>query len=173
MELRFVSPDLTSLDGITSEILACAVWSDERPSHGVAGLCDFRLAGRISALQRRSAMTGQLGEVVLVPGKPRLTYDKLLFFGAGPRVSFGERTFEAVIARMLATLEGLQARSAVVELPGRFDELIAAEQAADLLLASAGGSPEHDVWTLVEGHDARQRIMLHMIEQRRRVRRIL
>lgn len=173
MEFRFVSPDLASLDGLASEILACPVWSDERPSHGVAGLCDFRLAGRISELQRRAAMTGQLGEVVMLPGKPRLPYDKLLFFGAGPRAAFGVGTFEAVIARMLATLEGLQARSAVVELPGRHDELIDAEQAAELLLMSAGGSPEHDVWTLVEGHDARQRITLHLIEQRRRVRRIL
>jgi hypothetical protein len=173
VELRFVSPDLASLDGLASEILACPVWSDERPSHGVAGLCDFRLAGRVSGLQRRSTMTGQLGEVVMLPGKPRLTYDKLLFFGAGPRASFGVGTFEAVIARMLATLEGLQARSAVVELPGRHDELIAAEQAAELLLMSAGGSPEHDVWTLVEGYDARQRITLHLIEQRRRIRRIL
>jgi hypothetical protein len=173
VELRFVSPDLASLDELSSEVLACPVWSDERPSHGVAGLCDFRLAGRISALQRRSAMTGQLGEVVMVPGKPHLPYDKLLFFGAGPCASFSEGTFEAVIARMLATLEGLHARSAVVELPGRHNELIAAEQAADLLLTSAGGALEHDVWTLVEGYEAKQRVTAHMIEQRRRIRRIL
>ena len=64
-------------------------------------------------------------------------------------------------------------RSLVVELPGRHDALIAAERAADVLLACAGRRPEHDVWTLVEDADGRQRITRHMIEERRRVRRVL
>lgn len=173
MELRFASPDLPSLDGLVSEVLACPVWSDERPSHGVAGLCDFRFAGRISELQRRAAITGQLGEVVMMPGQRRLPFDKLLFFGAGPRSAFTQSTFEAIVERILATIEGLGVRSAVVELPGRRDELITAEQAADLLLQTAGRSPDHDLWTLIEGPEARQRIEQHMIEERRRVRRIL
>ena len=50
VELRFVTPELPRLDEIDSEVLACAVWSDARPSHGVAGLCDWRLGGRISDL---------------------------------------------------------------------------------------------------------------------------
>lgn len=173
MELRFVAPDLASLDSIDSEVLACSVWSDERPSHGVAGLCDFRLAGRISELERRGFLTGELGEVVMIPGKRRLTYDKVLFFGAGPRATFGKDAFRAIVARMLVTLEGLGVRSGVVELPGRHDELIPADHAADILLASAAREREHDVWTLVEHAEARQRIVQHMIEERRRVRRVL
>jgi hypothetical protein len=173
MELRFVHPDLASLDGLDSEILACTVWTDERPSHGVAGLCDFRLAGRVSALEKRGFLTGELGEVVMLPGKPRLPYDKLLLFGAGARADFTVDVYRAVVQRMLATMESLAARSSVVELPGRHDELIPADQAADVLLASAGRGREHDVWILVEGPDARQRITQHMIEERRRVRRIL
>ncbi len=157
MELRFVAPDLASLDGIDSEVLACSVWSDERPSHGVAGLCDFRLAGRISALERRGFLTGELGEVVMIPGKRRLTYDKVIFFGAGSRAAFGEETFRAVVARMLVTLEGLGVRNGVVELPGRHEELIPAERAADILLSSAAREREHDVWTLVEHSDAKAR----------------
>lgn len=173
MELRFVHPDLASLDGLDSEILACCVWSDERPSHGVAGLCDFRLAGRVSALERSGFLTGELGEVVMLPGKPKLPYDKLLFFGAGARATFDVDVYRAIVARMLATVENLCARSSVVELPGRQDELIPADQAADILLASAGRGREHDVWILVEGAEARQRITQHMIEERRRVRRML
>jgi hypothetical protein len=172
MELRFVTPHLAALDEIDAEVLACSVWSDARPSHGVAGLCDWRLAGRVSDLEKRGLLTGELGEVVLLPGKPRLSYDKVLVFGAGARATFGEEIFRRTVMQMLATMEGLSARAPVVELPGRHEGLIAAERAADLLLASAGRKPEHDVWTLVEDADGRQRITQHMIEERRRVRRV-
>jgi hypothetical protein len=172
VELRFVTPELARLDEIDTEVLACSVWSDARPSHGLAGLCDWRLGGRISDLERRGLLTGALGEVVLLPGKPHLTFDKLLVFGAGPRASFGEEAFRVLVQRMLTALEGLEARVSVVELPGRHDGLIAAERAADILLACAGRKAEHDAWTLVEDHDGKQRITQHMIEERRRVRRV-
>jgi hypothetical protein len=173
LELRFVTPDLARLDEIDSEVLACTVWSDVRPSHGIAGLCDWRLGGRISDLERRGLIRGTLGEVVLLPGKPRLTFDKLLLFGAGSRASFGDEAFRAVVLRMLTTMERLLARVSVVELPGRHDQLIPAERAADILLACAARKSEHDAWTLVEDYDGRQRIVQHMIEERRRVRRVL
>jgi hypothetical protein len=173
VELRFAAPDLASLDGVEAEVLACCVTADERPSHGVAGLCDFRMAGRISALERRGFVRGDIGEVVLLSGRPRLRFDKVLLFGAGARATFDEDTFRTVLARMLVTFESLGVRSGVVELPGRHAELIAPERAADILLASAARASAHDVWTLVEGPAARQRIVQHMIEERRRVRRVL
>lgn len=172
MELRFVTPELSRLDEIDSEVLACSVWSDARPSHGVAGLCDFRLGGRISDLERRGLITGDLGEVVLLPGKPKLSFDKILVFGAGQRALFNEGSFRDLVLRMLRAMEGLAARVSVVELPGRHDNLIAADRAADILLACAGRKPEHDAWTLVEDLDGKQRIVQHMIEERRRVRRV-
>ena len=114
MDLRFVALELARLDEIDSEVLACSVWSDARPSHGLAGLCDWRLGGRLSDLERRGLVTGALGEVVLLPGKPRLTFDKILVFGAGPRGAFGEEAFRAVVQRMLTALEGRSARVSVV-----------------------------------------------------------
>lgn len=173
MELRFVTPELPRLDELDSEVLACSVWSDARPSHGLTGLCDWRLAGRIADLERQRLITGELGEVVLLPGKPRLTFDKIILFGAGPRAEFGEDAFQRLVLLMLSTMESLSTRASVVELPGRHENLIAAERAADILLACAGRKPEHDVWTLVENADGRQRITQHMIEERRRVRRVL
>lgn len=172
MELRFVSPTLASLDELEAETLLCSVWSDARPSHGVAGLCDFRMAGWLSELERARLVTGALGEVVLVPGRPKTTFDKIVLFGAGPRASFGIADYRMIVQRMLATMDGLGARAGVVELPGRQDELIPAEQAADELLAVAGREREHDVWYLVERAEARRRITEHMIEQRRRIRRV-
>jgi hypothetical protein len=173
VELRFVTPELARLDEIDCEVLACSVWSDVRPSHGIAGLCDWRLGGRVSELERRGLIRGLLGEVVLLPGKPKLTFDKVLLFGAGARASFGEEAFRSIVLAMLETMERLLARVSVVELPGRHDQLIPADRAADILLACAGRKPEHDAWTLVEDHEGRQRIIQHMIEERRRVRRVL
>ena len=167
-ELRFVAPDLASLDGIDSEVLACSVWSDERPSHGVAGLCDFRLAGRISALERRGFLTGEPSARYL--DDPRQTKAHLrqgdLLPGAGSRAEFERRRrFAPSLLCMFVTLEGLGVRSSVVELPGRHEDLIAADRAADILLASAAREREHDVWTLVENPDAKQRIVEHVIEE--------
>jgi hypothetical protein len=77
MDFRFVAPNLRSLDTTGAELLACAIWQDERPMRGVAGLLDWRLAGTLSQLERRGLLKGELGEVVFVPGRPRLAFEKL------------------------------------------------------------------------------------------------
>ena len=133
---------------------------------------DFRLAGRISRLIRGGFATGSVGEVLLIPGKPKLPFDKILLFGIGNQSDFNEPVFRAVVDKILRTLEGLRARSAVVELPGRHFDAISPERAADILLESAGGAKEHDVWTLVEPADAQRAITQHMIQERRRVRQV-
>jgi hypothetical protein len=170
MDLRFVVPHLRQLDLVGTEVLVASLAADERPPHGVAGLVDWRLAGRISRLIEQGFASGALGEVLLIPGKPKLPFDKIVLFGCGPRDEFNERVFRQVIERILQTLEGLRARTAVVELPGRHFDAILPERAADILLESAGGRQEHDVWTLVESADAHRAITQHMIQERRRVR---
>ncbi len=171
MDLRFSPPRLRRLDLAGTELLLANLASDDRPPHGVAGLVDWRLAGRISSLVESGFATGEVGEVLLVPGKPKLPFDKIVLFGIGARADFNERVFRAVVARMLATTEGLRVRSAVVELPGRHIDAIAPERAADILLECAGNRQEHDVWTLIEPSEAQRSITQHMIQERRRVRR--
>lgn len=171
MDLRFCAPQLAKLDELSEEVLACAVFSDERPCHGVAGLCDFRMSGRISSLTRRAFVTGALGEVVMLPGRPLLSFEKVILFGGGERGRFDEATYTVVLRRMLRTMEGLAARTAVVELPGRHARLISAIDAADILLREASALEEHETWVLVEGAEGKSAISQHMIEQKRRVRR--
>lgn len=170
MDLRFTTPSLRKLDLLGTEVLVAAVAEDERPPLGVVGLVDWRLAGRISRLIESGFMTGARGEVVLVPGKPKLPFDKILLFGVGPRASLDEAGFRAILGQILGTLEGLRARTAVVELPGRHFSALPPEKASDLLLESAGQSREHDVWTLVESTEAQRVITQHMIQERRRIR---
>jgi hypothetical protein len=172
MDLRFTQPHLRKLDLSGTEVLVCALAPGERPPRGVAGLCDYRMGGRISKLVASGFATGALGEVLLVPGRPRLPFDKILLFGVGAPRDFSELVFRAVVSKVLGTLEGLRARTAVVELPGRHFEGISAERAADILLEIAGARPEHDVWTLIESLEAQRVITQQTILERRRVRQL-
>lgn len=168
MELGFAAPELDTLDRAGSEVLALAWFEDERPPRGVAGLVDWRLGARLSRVLASGFASGALGEVLLVPGKPGVPFDKILLFGAGPVSSFDESVFDALAHQLLRAAEGLRTRTLVTELPGRHRGLIAPERAATLLLDAAEGRPEHEVWTLLEPPAAQKAITQKLIEQRRR-----
>jgi hypothetical protein len=170
MELQFVPPDLEQLDAAGAEVVVCTAWLDQRPCAGLAGLLDWRLAGRISRLLREEFAHGALGEVLCVPGRPRLPFDKVLVLGLGERARFDADAFRIAVERLCTTLEGLHVRRAVVELPGRADDAIAPELAAELALARIGASPVHDAWWLVESATAEQRILAWEKEDRLRRR---
>lgn len=170
MDLRFTAPNLRKLDLLGTEVLVATLTADERPPQGVAGLVDWRLAGRLSRLLQSGFATGKSGEVLLVPGKPKLPFDKILLFGIGERTRFDEAAFQQAVEKILSTLEGLRARTAVVELPGRHFAGVAPERAANILLACAGNRREHDVWTLVEATDAQRAIAQYLAQERRRAR---
>lgn len=170
MDLRFITPNLRSLDLAGTEVLVAPLCKGEHPPRGVTGLLDWRLSGRISRLIQQGFATGELGEVLLLPGRPKLAFDKMVLFGIGKPEAFSELVFRATVHRILNTLEGLKARSAVVELPGRHFQAIPPERAADILLEMVGSSPYHDVWTLLEPPDAQRAISQHMIQERRRLR---
>lgn len=167
MELRFVQPDLRRLDLLVSEVLAVPISVDERPPRGCAGLLDYRLAGRISAVLKSGTLTGQIGEKVFLSGRPKLPFDKLLLFGVGQLAVFNQQIFAGIVTDLLKTLEELNVRRAVVELPGRQDDLIAAQTAAEILLECAGENPMFDTWTLVDTAAA-QRSVTNLLRRDRR-----
>ena len=169
MELRFILPDLRQLDLASAELLACCVWSDVRPVRGLAGLLDFRLAGKLSSLARESFLAGARGEVLLLPGRPRLPFEKVLVFGLGARAEWSDAVYEETVRRISRSLEALRVVRAVVELPGRADDALSPERGAELLL-SAIASDAHDAWWLVESAEAQKR-MGKLELDRRKVRR--
>jgi hypothetical protein len=171
VDIRFVDPDLRSLDASGMELLACTVWEDQRPMRGVAGLLDWRLAGTLSKLARKGFLAGTLGEVLFVPGRPSLCFEKVLVFGLGARSAFGESSFRQVVSHVLTALTGLRVRRAVVELPGRADGMLEAERACELMLECVGDSEAHDAWWLVEPPDAQRRITERAQDERRRTRK--
>jgi hypothetical protein len=170
VDLRFLPPELRRLDEASVELCACTIWSDERPMRGFADLLDWRLGGRISALLKSDFVRGDLGETLLVPGKPHLPFEKVLVLGLGARGGFGESEFRAAVMRLAQTFEGLRVRRAVLELPGRATDAIDPERAITLTLDCVGASPEHDAWWLVDTPTAQKRIELRAADERRRVR---
>jgi hypothetical protein len=173
MLVRFTSPELASLDELDAEVLAAGVYEDVRPARGVAGLCDWRLGGRISRLMSAEFITGKTGEVVMIPGKPQLTLDKVILVGLGPRAEMGKERLRAFLETIVDRLTKLRARAAVVELAGRPDELVEPLAAIAAVLAVTAAAPEIDSFTLVEPVEARAAMEGYLAEQRRRVRRAL
>jgi hypothetical protein len=170
VEIRFVAPDLRQLDDAGAELCACAIWSDERPVGGFAGLIDWRLAGRLSAVLRSGFVTGQTGETLLLAGKPYLPFEKILIVGIGSKASFGEEGFRSAIMHVARALEGLRVRRAVVELPGRAGDCVDPKAAITWTLECLGDSPEHDAWWLVEPQAAQKIIEERAADERRRAR---
>jgi Cytosol aminopeptidase family, N-terminal domain len=170
MDLHFLPPDLRRLDDASVELCACTIWSDERPMRGFAGLLDWRLGGRLSGLLKSDFARGEIGEALLVPGKPHVPFEKVLVMGLGPRALFNEAAFRAGVLRIARALEGLRVRRAVVELPGRATDAIDPERAITVTLDCVGASPAHDAWWLVETPAAQKRIELRAADERRRVR---
>jgi Cytosol aminopeptidase family, N-terminal domain len=157
VDLRFVAPDLRRLDEASGEVLACGVYKDVRPFRGLAGLVDFRLAGRMSRLAKKGFLLGDIGEVVVVPVRPRLPFEKLLAYGMGPFAAFDEAAFRTVLARILDAISGLQAKSAVLELPGTTDRLVPPERTTEILFELLVDRREDELW-LVEDGEGQKRI---------------
>lgn len=171
MLFRFVPPELAKLDELDTEVLVATLPTDVRPCRGVLGLCDFRMGGRLSKLMRAGRITGELGEVVMVPGKPLLSFEKLLLFGTGPLEALDLEVFEQLLRSFFVKLTKLKARVAVVELPGRAYGKIAAPMAAQALVTEANRDWDCDAWTLVEDQEGRAVTEALVSEQRRRFRR--
>jgi len=176
LELHFLPPELRRLDEAKVELCACSIWSDERPMRGLAGLLDWRLGGRLSALVKSGFLQGELGESLLMPGKPHVSFEKVLVVGLGSRTRFDDGTFRQSFAMIASALEGMRVRRAVIELPGRAGGAIEPESAITLALDcldsldSVAESPEHEAWWLVEDEASQRRVEKRVAEERRRVK---
>jgi hypothetical protein len=131
--------------------LALGVFTDERPLRGAAGLCDWRLCGRLSRLLKAERLSGRVDEVVMLPpARARLPFSRLMLFGLGEQGRFDERAYREQVARMRHVLEKAGIRSYALQPPGRSSGLIAPRRALELWQEQARQDEyEHDV-TIVE-----------------------
>ncbi|HEX4517118.1 MAG TPA: M17 family peptidase N-terminal domain-containing protein [Polyangiaceae bacterium] len=164
--VHFVEPDLRAIDTTSAEVIACSVFQDERPMRGLAGLLDWRLAGRLSVLAKGDFLTGAEGEVVLVPGRPYVRFEKILVLGIGPRATFDDGVVRRVLAKLVTALDGLKVRRALVEVPGRSSGKLDAAQAAELLLECAESALEDEMWTFVDDEAAEKAMAKKLVRRR-------
>jgi hypothetical protein len=133
-----------------ADALCVAVWTDVRPLRGAAGLLDWRMCGRLSALLASGKVTGRQGEQTLFPTTHRLPWRLVLALGGGPRRDFSDKRFSAGVRQALNALRGLGGRRLALALPGRDGERattgptasLTSRRALDLLLEAVDESPE-------------------------------
>jgi Cytosol aminopeptidase family, N-terminal domain len=168
MDLRFCPTDMGSLSELKTEALCLPFYRDERPLRGPAGLVDFRLCGKVSKLIAGGRMAGDLGEAVLMPARPRLSAERLVWIGAGLASELGEPRFRELVKDVLVRLSNLRVRAAALSLPGRVRGQIEAVAAIDWFLEEARGFSERlDELTLLEPADA-ARLMQPRVDRARR-----
>jgi hypothetical protein len=169
MDVRFCPTDMGSLSELKTEALCLPFYRDERPMRGPAGLVDFRLCGKVSKLIAGGRMQGELGEAVLMPARPRLSAERLLWIGGGLSSELGEPRYRELVHDVLVRLAGLRVRAAALSLPGRVRGQIAAVAAIDWFLEEARSFSERlDELTWLEPADAMRAMQPRVDRARRR-----
>src|SRR5689334_19641729 len=105
--VAFLAADLQrwdQLDQLAPEALVLPFFADERPLRGAAGLCDWRLCGRLSRLLG-GRVDGRFAETTLYPPGPRLPFARLLLFGLGPQARFDEDAAREAGRRIFTMME--------------------------------------------------------------------
>lgn len=169
IELRTVRPKLEDVELAGGELLACGVFEDERPFRDLAGLVDWRLVGRLTTLAYRGLITGKLGEIVMIPAKPRLPFDKVLVVGLGPRTDFTAAKFQSAWTSLLTAMEGIRVRRGVVEVFG--PRLL---EPGDIGTALAHGAEDESLFetiSFVEEPERAKLVAERLDEERRKARR--
>ena len=155
MSVHFAANELARLDTLGDlDALVISFFGDERPLRGVAGLCDWRLCGRLSRLLRAGRMSGLRGEVTLMPPPGgRLPFGRLLLFGLGESdypAPFGEAEYRAAVRGIRDVVQRAGIRKYAVQPPGRATGLIAPRRALELWLEVAAADGHDAEVTIVE-----------------------
>ncbi len=167
MKLNILAADLAKWDESTRDSLLLPIFVDERPLRGAAGLCDWRLCGRLSRLIKAGKASAKQGETVMMPPGRRLPFGRLLLFGLGTSRDYGEARFREDVRWMRKVAADAEITDYVLEPPGRATGLIGARRALELWLdESAKDGLEPEAVTLVDSL-AGHKDMAEVLRQRR------
>lgn len=95
-------------DRIECPIATVPFFSDRLPLKAAAGLVDWRLNGRVSALVEQHKLVGASGECLIMPTEGRLKADALMFYGLGPSAIWQSSRAEAHFLPWIEKLQGLK-----------------------------------------------------------------
>jgi hypothetical protein len=155
LRVTFLASELSRWDqlgdsGQLPEALVLPFFSDERPLRGAAGLCDFRLCGRLSRLLLRQKVAGDLAEATLYPPGAQLPFSWLLLFGLGLQSMFDEATARHAGRRIIEVVERLGLKRYAIVPPGRSTGRLSARQALSIFLAEAAAGRSLQELVVVE-----------------------
>jgi hypothetical protein len=103
--------------GLGADLVVLSVFSDERPLRGLAGLLDWRVAGRISRLLRGERFVGHRGERTLLPSMMAGSPARWVLIGLGEGAAFDEEVATQAGASLAAMCLGLRPDSVLVGAP--------------------------------------------------------
>lgn len=109
---------LEDLDRLERDVLALAVFADERPLRGLNGIVDWRLNGRVSRLLARREATGAAGEKTLLNAVGRVPAERLLLYGLGRRAEFDNMAFVNGVEGLIDAVLGLRPDGLALGVPG-------------------------------------------------------
>lgn len=144
MEINYAPITLDSFDTMGCEALVAPLYEDQRPPKAVAGLVDWRMCGMLSKLVMRGRVTGSEGELLLVPPRPRMPFDKIFVYGAGSAGCASRASFTSLVGFMLNTLAAAHVRTCAFSFPRGDAESLSAEVAAEELSRLLRGRVELD-----------------------------
>jgi hypothetical protein len=143
VSVAFLAPELGKWDTLDEQAaLVLPFFADERPLRGAAGLCDWRLCGRLSRLLQQGRLSGQFRETTLYPPGRRLPFRRLVLFGLGPSSQFDDERARAASRAIVDVMSGLKLDRYAVVPPGRSTGRLSARRALELYLDAAARSPE-------------------------------
>jgi hypothetical protein len=134
MRLSILAADLAKWDETDRDTLLLPIFEDERPLRGAAGLCDWRLGGRLSRLIKARRASGVRGETVMMPVGRRLRFGRLVLFGLGGSRGYGEDRFREDVRWIRKVADDARIADYALEPPGRATGLIGARRALELWL---------------------------------------
>ena len=169
MDVRFALPGLAQLDRLHCDAVLLPLFADERPLSGALGLLDWRLCGFISRLVVQGRLDGHRGETTLLPGRPRVPFDKVVLFGLGTQQDFSDTVLDETLDRMMSVIRCTKGRSFAAVLPGRNLERIDAERAMEAFVRRLYRE-EHDEVTLIDTGEGHKVMGAVVARERRRAR---
>ncbi len=149
MKLSLLPLDLARWDEVVRDALLIPVFADERPLRGAAGLCDWRLCGRLTRLCKTSRLAGARGETLMLPPGRRLPFKRLFVFGLGPSSGYRDDRLRDDLRWMREVATAAGVRDFALEAPGRATGVVGARRALEVVLDETDRG-DGSVW-LIDG----------------------
>jgi len=134
MSISILPLDLARWDESARDCLVLAVFRDDRPLRGAAGLADWRMCGRLSSLLKSERATGATGETMLLPPGRRLRFSRVLWFGLGDARGYNDERFRKDLGWITGVVRNAGAKDWALQAPGRASGMIGARRALELIL---------------------------------------